>query len=53
MLKVGWCPEPEKGHFNALVIIVTKGWILDVYNNVAECFLIPFYKGLPGSAVKL
>ena len=34
------------GHFNASVIIVTKGWILDVYNNAAECFLITFCKGL-------
>jgi len=44
LLKVGWCPEPEMGPFNAPVIILTKGWILDVYNNAAEC-LITFFKG--------
>ena len=42
LLKVGWCPEPEMDHFNASVVIVTKGRILDVYNNAAECFLITF-----------
>lgn len=28
LLGVGWCPEPEMGHSNAPVIIVTEGWIL-------------------------
>ena len=32
----------------ALVIIVTKERVLDVYNNAAECFLITYYKGSDG-----
>ena len=36
------------GPFNAPVIIVTKGRLLDVYNNRAEYFLITFCKGLDG-----
>ena len=34
--------------FNALAIIVTEGWILDVYNNAAECFRFTFRKGSDG-----
>ena len=36
------------GPFIALVIIVTKERVLDVYNDAAECFLITFYKGSDG-----
>jgi len=37
LLKAGWCPEPEMGHSNAPVIIVTKGWILGVPYLTPEC----------------
>ena len=35
-------------HFNARVIIVTEGWILDIHNNEARWFLITFCTGLDG-----